>query len=69
VLRPLSLEEVLRLRDAWAQVLDARDPSDFAGAHLAGSMNISLGGQFASWAGTLLDRRQPPRGVRGHCLG
>ena len=32
-----------------------RDPADFAGAHLVGSINIGLGGSYATWAGTLLD--------------
>jgi rhodanese-related sulfurtransferase len=32
------------------QVLDVRDPADFEGAHLAGSINIGLGGQYATWA-------------------
>jgi glyoxylase-like metal-dependent hydrolase (beta-lactamase superfamily II)/rhodanese-related sulfurtransferase len=58
-LRPLSIEELRGLRDARAQLLDARDPTDFAGAHLLGSVNIGLGGQYASWAGTLLDRERP----------
>ena len=34
-------------------------PSDFAAAHLAGSINIGLGGQYATWAGTVLDREHP----------
>jgi glyoxylase-like metal-dependent hydrolase (beta-lactamase superfamily II)/rhodanese-related sulfurtransferase len=58
-LRPLTIEELRGLRDARAQLLDARDPTDFAGAHLLGSVNIGLGGQYASWAGTLLDRERP----------
>lgn len=58
-LQPLSIDEVVRLRDGRAQVLDARDPADFAAAHLLGSVNIGLGGQYASWAGTLLDRERP----------
>src|SRR5262249_37297243 len=37
----------------------ARDPADFAAAHLLGSVNIGLGGQYATWAGTLLDRDRP----------
>ena len=32
---------------------------DFAGAHLAGSLNIGLSGSYATWAGTLLDRDRP----------
>ncbi len=58
-LSPLSLEEVLRLQGEGAQVVDVRDPADYAGAHLAGSLNIGLGGKFATWAGTMLAREQP----------
>ena len=56
---PLTLEQVLAMRDAGAQVLDTRDPGDFAAAHLAGSLNVGLGGQYATWAGTILNREQP----------
>lgn len=58
-LNPLSLEEVLKLREAGAQVLDVRDPADFAGGHLSGSVNIGLGGKFATWAGTILSQQKP----------
>ncbi len=58
-LRPLTLEEVLGLQAGGAQVLDARDASDFAAAHLAGSINVGLVGQFATWAGTVLSREKP----------
>ena len=34
-------------------------PAEFAAAHLAGSINIGLGGQYATWAGTVLSREQP----------
>jgi len=50
---------VLRLRNAGGQLLDARDPAEFEGAHLVDSVNVGLGGQFASWAGTVLDRERP----------
>jgi rhodanese-related sulfurtransferase/glyoxylase-like metal-dependent hydrolase (beta-lactamase superfamily II) len=59
VLHPIAIEEVLRLGDAGAQLLDVRDAAEFAKGHLAGSMNIGLGGQYATWAGTLLDRAKP----------
>lgn len=59
VLKPLSLEDLLELRNSGAQVLDVRDPAEFAKAHLAGSINIGLGGQYATWAGTLLSREKP----------
>jgi glyoxylase-like metal-dependent hydrolase (beta-lactamase superfamily II) len=54
-LEPLSLDELLRLQRDGTLVLDVRDPAEFEPAHLAGSVNIGLGGRFASWVGTLLD--------------
>ncbi len=51
---PLGLAEVLRLRSAGAQVLDVRDPVDFAGAHLVDSVNLPLGVGFPACAGRLL---------------
>jgi rhodanese-related sulfurtransferase len=59
VLHPVALDELLRLGDAGAQLLDVRDAAEFAKGHLAGSINIGLGGQYATWAGTLLDRVRP----------
>jgi len=35
-------------------VLDVRSAADFGAAHVPGSMNIGLGGQFAIWAGSLI---------------
>ena len=58
-LHPLSLDEVLAARDSGAQVLDVRDPADYARAHLVGAINIGLGGSYATWAGTILDRNKP----------
>jgi len=55
VLRPLPLEECLRLVNAGACLLDTREPGAWAAEHLAGSVNIGLSGKFATWAGTLLD--------------
>ena len=59
VLHPIDATEVLRMGDAGAQILDVRDPTEYAKAHLAGSFNIGLGGQYATWAGTVLDRTKP----------
>ena len=56
VLQPVELDEVLKMGDRGAQFLDVRDPAEFAKGHLAGSVNIGLGGQYATWAGTILDR-------------
>jgi rhodanese-related sulfurtransferase len=58
-LKALSLDEVLAAQAAGAQVLDTRDPAEYARAHPAGSIGIGLGGQYATWAGTLLDREKP----------
>jgi rhodanese-related sulfurtransferase len=58
-LKPLSLDEVLALGAGGAQVIDTRDPGEFAAAHLAGSLNIGLGGEYATWAGTMLRPAQP----------
>jgi rhodanese-related sulfurtransferase len=55
----LTLEQVLALQAVGAQVLDTRDPAEFAAAHLVQSINIGLGGQYATWAGTVLNREQP----------
>jgi hydroxyacylglutathione hydrolase len=56
---PVTLDQALALQEVGAQVLDARDPADFAAAHLAGSLNVGLGGQYATWAGTILSRDRP----------
>src|SRR5579864_2874523 len=45
--------------DLGAQILDVREPVEYAKGHLAGSINIGLGGQYATWAGTVLDRNHP----------
>jgi hydroxyacylglutathione hydrolase len=58
-LNPLTIDRVLELQAAGAQVLDTRDPVEFAAAHLAGSINVGLDGQYATWAGTVLDRTNP----------
>src|SRR5713226_7006322 len=55
----LTLDDLLALQGVGAQILDTRDASEFASAHLAGSINIGLGGQYATWAGTVLDREHP----------
>jgi hydroxyacylglutathione hydrolase len=58
-LNPLTLEVVLQLQRTGACVLDTRDPADFAAAHLAESVNIGLGGQYATWGGTILSSERP----------
>lgn len=58
-LKPLTLEQLRSAVRDGAQLLDTRDPAAFAAAHLPGSINIGLGGQYATWAGTLLDAAKP----------
>ncbi len=58
-LNPMTLALVLALQRNGGQILDVRDPNDFAAAHLIGSINIGLGGQYATWTGTVLNRERP----------
>jgi hydroxyacylglutathione hydrolase len=58
-LKPLALDTVLALQKEGAQILDTRDTDEFGAAHLAGSVNIGLGGQYATWAGTMLNHEHP----------
>jgi glyoxylase-like metal-dependent hydrolase (beta-lactamase superfamily II)/rhodanese-related sulfurtransferase len=58
-LRPLPLDEILRMQAAGAQVLDVREAADFEGAHLKGALNVGLKGQYATWAGTMLKHDRP----------
>lgn len=53
----ISALEPDAVREAQAHgfvVLDTRPGDEFARGHIPGSVNIGLGGQFASWAGTVL---------------
>jgi rhodanese-related sulfurtransferase len=74
-MKPLTLDAVLAMRtegeqsgvqtgvqagvQIGVQILDTRDPEEFGAAHLAGSINVGLGGQYATWAGTVLDHTHP----------
>jgi len=51
---PLPPREVERLRDAGHVVVDTRSAAQYGTGHVPGSLNIGLGGQFASWAGSLI---------------
>ncbi len=57
-LTPLSLEQVLELKESGAEILDTRPSEQFEAAHLAGSLNIGLDGRYATWVGTLIDSEQ-----------
>ena len=56
---PMTLDQLLAVQDAGGQVLDTRDAAQFASGHLRGSINIGLVGQYATWAGTVLDPEKP----------
>jgi glyoxylase-like metal-dependent hydrolase (beta-lactamase superfamily II)/rhodanese-related sulfurtransferase len=58
-LTALSVDALPELAAGGAQMLDARAAADFAGAHLAGSLNIGLDGSYATWAGTMLEHERP----------
>jgi len=58
-LKPLELGRVLELQAGGAQILDTREPEEFASAHLEGTTNIGLSGQYATWVGTILNREKP----------
>ena len=51
----LAPAEVRARARAGALVLDVRSAAAFGAGHVPGSWNIGLSGQFASWAGTLVD--------------
>ena len=55
----LSPAEVFALRQQGHLVLDVRTGAEFGAGHVPGSLNIGLGGQFASWAGTLIALETP----------
>ena len=56
---PMKLDQLLAVQDAGGQVVDTRDAAQFASGHLRGSINIGLVGQYATWAGTVLDPEKP----------
>lgn len=59
-LRALSPVELKRMLAEGEMALDVRSGDLFAAGHVPGSVNIALGGQFASWAGTVLGLTSHP---------
>jgi glyoxylase-like metal-dependent hydrolase (beta-lactamase superfamily II)/rhodanese-related sulfurtransferase len=47
-------EAVQKLQRGGQLLLDTRQSSQYGTGHILGSLNIGLGGQFASWAGSLI---------------
>jgi hydroxyacylglutathione hydrolase len=59
-LRPIAPAELDRMLKDGEIALDVRPGDEFAAGHVPGSVNIALGGQFASWAGTVLGLTSHP---------
>lgn len=57
--KPMSGSEVNKELQRGAILLDVRSGEEFAKGHVKGSLNIGLSGQFASWAGTLIEIGTP----------
>jgi hydroxyacylglutathione hydrolase len=53
-LSELSPAEVSKSARHGDVILDVRSAAEFGAGHVPGSLNIGLGGQFASWAGSLI---------------
>ncbi len=64
-LAPVSAVELKNMLEHGAIALDVRPPEQFAEAHVPGSINIALSGQFASWAGAVLGLSSRPVLVAG----
>lgn len=58
-IKPIALETVVDLAGKGAQLLDVREGLDYAGSHLTGSINIALKGKYATWAGSMLNSKEP----------
>jgi hydroxyacylglutathione hydrolase len=54
LLPALPPNEVMARRDGGAIILDTRSAADFGAAHIPGSIQIGLAGQYASWAAMVL---------------
>jgi hydroxyacylglutathione hydrolase len=55
----LAPDAVEAMRQADAVILDTRPAAQYGTGHIPGSLNIGLGGQFASWAGSLVAPEKP----------
>jgi glyoxylase-like metal-dependent hydrolase (beta-lactamase superfamily II)/rhodanese-related sulfurtransferase len=64
-LRAVSPAELKTMLDDGEIALDIRTGEEFAAAHVPGSVNIALSGQFATWAGTVLGLAAHPVLIAG----
>ncbi len=58
-LKPLSVDEALKLKNSGAYLLDGRESDLYAKNHVVDSVNIPLKGRYATWAGTFIDHEKP----------
>lgn len=56
---PLNPTEITKLAAEGHLILDVRPAPEFGASHIPGALNIGLGGQFASWAGSLVPIETP----------
>ncbi len=59
-LQAIGAQQLKVLIEAGVIAIDVRPAEEFARRHVPGSINIPLSGQFASWAGTLVDLAASP---------
>lgn len=57
--QPLSVDQFKDELKKGALIIDSRTADDFEKGFITGSINIGLNGQYAIWAGTLIDIHQP----------
>lgn len=57
--QPLSVDEFKKEITNGALIVDSRTADDFEKGFISGSINLGLNGQYAIWAGTLVDINQP----------
>ncbi len=57
--KQVEIDDLIDFDNKAKTVLDVRNNSDFASGHIPGAINIALTGQFASWAGSILDLAKP----------
>jgi rhodanese-related sulfurtransferase len=57
-LQPITAAQLAQEQRGGALVLDARPAEQFASLHIRGSLQISLKGNFASWAAIIIDSTQ-----------
>lgn len=55
----VNMSRLLEVIESGAQVIDTREPTAFAKAHLEGTLNIPFNKTFTNWAGWIIDYERP----------